>query len=193
MKKHTLLLFLLLTGIFAKAQTPEFSFNGSADLVFKYPPRGSGGRAIVHDEKNILALNYGGDFSGGTRIGSNIYMDINGNVSIGNIYEKGGLTVAGPAIFSNRYVGSYNENIRLPSAESGFSSLVLGAIPGSSGTGMGQWSLIKFPESQQSKFSIRHADSNYFSILTNGNIGIGTSIPAETCCKWKDQGASDQG
>ena len=40
----------------------EFYFNGAADVIMRYPPRGSDGRAIVHDDGNILTLNYGGDF-----------------------------------------------------------------------------------------------------------------------------------
>ncbi len=43
----------------------QFIYNGAADVVLRYPPRGSGGRAIVHDGGNHLTLNYGNDFNGG--------------------------------------------------------------------------------------------------------------------------------
>jgi hypothetical protein len=67
-------------------------YNGSADIVFSFAPRGSGGRAIVHDAGNILTLNYGGDFNGGTKLGTHTYFTENdsgtsfingGNVGIG--------------------------------------------------------------------------------------------------------------
>jgi hypothetical protein len=41
--------------------------------------RGDGGRAIAHDFNDILAINYGGDFTGGTRIDGGL--TINGGVS----------------------------------------------------------------------------------------------------------------
>jgi hypothetical protein len=42
-----------------------FYYNGAADITLKYPPRGTGGRALVHGANNTLRLNYGNDFSGG--------------------------------------------------------------------------------------------------------------------------------
>jgi hypothetical protein len=55
-----------------------------ADLRIEYAPRGSGGRALVHDTGNVLAINFAGDFTGGTRI--------DGNLTVGGIaligYER---------------------------------------------------------------------------------------------------------
>lgn len=59
----------------------SFLYNGAADLVLKAPVRGSGGRAIVHDEANTLTLNYDGDFTGGTKIGSSTIIKNNGNAA----------------------------------------------------------------------------------------------------------------
>ncbi|MBQ0735003.1 hypothetical protein [Aquimarina celericrescens] len=53
-----------------------FSFNGSADVLFRYEPRGLGGRALVHGMDNKLIINYNSDFSGGT--------EVNGSLKIGN-------------------------------------------------------------------------------------------------------------
>ncbi|WP_052248329.1 hypothetical protein [Chryseobacterium taiwanense] len=53
----------------ATSNNNYFFYNGAGDLELKYEARGTGGRAIVHDTGNILSLNYGNDFSGGTRIG----------------------------------------------------------------------------------------------------------------------------
>lgn len=41
---------------------------GGADISLRASSRGSGGRALVHDGYNMLALNYDGDFTGGTKI-----------------------------------------------------------------------------------------------------------------------------
>ncbi len=59
-----------------------FSFNFlGADFNIRYAPRGDGGRAIVHDGGDTLALNYAGDFAGGTRIDGNA--SVGGNLNIG--------------------------------------------------------------------------------------------------------------
>jgi hypothetical protein len=47
-----------------------------ADLNIKYSPRGTGGRALVHDSNNKLTINYAGDFSGGINLGSKIVSNI---------------------------------------------------------------------------------------------------------------------
>lgn len=67
----------------ANSQTNEFYFNGGADVIFRHPPRGSGGRALVHDVQNQLSLNYGGDFTGGVRMGNSFWVKNNGAVGIG--------------------------------------------------------------------------------------------------------------
>lgn len=73
----------------------QFSYNGGADMIFRYSPRGTGGRAFVHADGNILALNFGSDFSGGTRIGNDVYFKDGGNSYIysGNL----GIGTASPA------------------------------------------------------------------------------------------------
>ncbi|URM35523.1 hypothetical protein [Flavobacterium anhuiense] len=90
--KKILCLLLITTSIntFSQIISPNgdniFYYNGLADVIFKFPERGSGGRAMVHYPNNILSLNYGEDFSGGTLIGQNVYFKDNGNsfISSGN-------------------------------------------------------------------------------------------------------------
>ena len=72
-----------------------FYYNGAADVTFKFAPRGSGGRAFVHADNNILSLNFGSDFSGGTRIGNDVYFKdgevsyiASGNFGIGTTSPK---------------------------------------------------------------------------------------------------------
>jgi hypothetical protein len=50
-----------------------FMYNGGGDLVLRSADRGVGGRALVHDVNNSLTVNYGGDYTGGTKIGSNTF------------------------------------------------------------------------------------------------------------------------
>ena len=58
--------------------------------------RGDGGRALVHDGGDTLAINYAGDFSGGTRIDGNL--NVGGKItgrafgsqetkSVGTVYQ----------------------------------------------------------------------------------------------------------
>lgn len=84
MKKFYTLGFLLFTIIsISQINSPNgnniFYYNGLADVIFKFPERGSGGRAMVHDTWNVLSLNYGGDFTGGTRIGTDVFFKDGGN------------------------------------------------------------------------------------------------------------------
>jgi len=91
MKKLFCLLFILTSfHAFSQVISPNgdnlFYYNGLADLIFKFPERGSGGRAMVHYPNNVLSINYGEDFTGGTLIGQNVYFKDNGNsfISSGN-------------------------------------------------------------------------------------------------------------
>ena len=53
--------------------TNIFSYNGLADITFRFTERGSGGRAFVHYPGNILSINYSSDFIGGTFIGNDVF------------------------------------------------------------------------------------------------------------------------
>jgi len=115
----SLVLFLLLSQI-NYAQTPEFYFNGAADVIFRFPPRGAGGRALVHDTDNVFSLNYGGDFTGGTRIGNGfrianngsfsafdrLFLSTDGNLGIGTFNPEVPLTVYGRSHFYPSRVGT---------------------------------------------------------------------------------------
>ena len=97
-----------------------------------------------------------------------------GNVGIGTTTPLTNFQVNGTGIIGNSAGTNYNENLRLPSSTAGYSCLALGATPAASGTGFGQWSLVKFPDADLSKFTIRHNQDDHFSISTSGNVGIGT-------------------
>ncbi|MFW0735916.1 hypothetical protein [Flavobacterium sp. T12S277] len=74
--------------------------------------------------------------------------------------------------------GDYNENLRLlPSTTGDYSSIALGAVSGDSGTGIGQWTIVRYPAISNYMFSLRYNTTDYFNILNNGNVGIGEVNP----------------
>jgi hypothetical protein len=103
-------------NVFSRINSPNgnnlFYYNGAADVTFRYQPRGNGGRAFVHADNNILALNFGGDFTGGTRIGNDVFFKDGGNsfiysgsFGIGTTEPINPLTVYGISSFFSRLAG----------------------------------------------------------------------------------------
>jgi hypothetical protein len=80
-------------------------------------------------------------------------------------------------MLNNPAGNNYNENIRLSAASNGYSSVILGAVAGTSGTGVGQWSLVRYPSTSNYLFGIRYDSADFFNITNGGNVGIGTSNP----------------
>jgi len=77
--------------------------------------------------------------------------------------------------------GNYNENLRCrPNGSTGYSSIVLGAVSGDSGTGVGQWTLVRYPSASNYMFAIRYNATNYLTILTDGSIGVQNDAPVNT-------------
>lgn len=103
---------------------------------------------------------------------------LNGNVGIGNSNPAGKLDVTGVAIITNPAGNNYDENLRLPAATSGTASIALGAVAGASGTGVGQWTMLKYPAGgNDHRFAIRYNATDVMTILTGGNMGVGTVTP----------------
>jgi len=111
------------------------------------------------------------------------YLPLTGGTLTGNLAISGSnsLTVGGvlngtTATFSTVQISngnSYNENIRMFPASNDYSSLVLGAVSGTSGSGVGQWTLVRYPSATHSnKFSIRHNSVDAIVITKEGKVGV---------------------
>jgi hypothetical protein len=164
--KHylTFLFFLIYFQSFSQIISPNgnnlFYYNGLADVTFKFPERGTGGRAIVHDLNNTLVLNYGGDFTGGTRIGNEVYFKdggnsyiLSGNLGIGNATPAGTLDLR-----------KLNSNLVFDLNTNGISRII------SKG-----WNA----DIDMHTFQINGTENfNQLVLNSNGYVGIGTSNPA---------------
>ncbi|KUY30850.1 hypothetical protein [Elizabethkingia ursingii] len=75
-------------GSFRAGLDNYFSYNGGADIFLRYLGRGSGGRAIVHDNSNTLTLNYANDFTGGTLLGTSFLVKGDNAVLAGKLEAK---------------------------------------------------------------------------------------------------------
>jgi len=101
-------------------------------------------------------------------------------VGLGTGTPSAKLDVSGLAIITNPSGNNYDENLRLPAASSGTASIQLGAVAGATGTGIGQWTILKYPSGGNNhRFAMRYNTTDLFTILTSGNVGIGTTSPGE--------------
>lgn len=98
------------------------TYNGAADFSMRFIDRGSGGRAMVHADGNMLALNFGGDFTGGTLLGNRAFFAngdgnsfINtGTLGIGIATPNAKLDVAGVIQTRNLTIpDAYWDNLRI--------------------------------------------------------------------------------
>ncbi|URM35521.1 hypothetical protein [Flavobacterium anhuiense] len=100
-----------------------------------------------------------------------------GNVGIGTNNPSVPLDVIGTVKIQSSN-SNYDENLRLlPSLLGDYSSIALGAVNGNSGTGIGQWTLVRYPATKNYMFSLRYNSTDFLNILNNGNVGIGTEYP----------------
>lgn len=197
MKLRSLILFLcLLPAIGTMAQTPEFWYNGAADVIFRYPLRGSGGRALVHDDGNILTLNYGDDFTGGTKLGSNFLASSDGSIRLGGVAKSHLVSMGqidqytssknmvnfstnnhGSVLISSNLYMQGNDNLKIANSHASASgSAVL--LPGNGQPNQGGISLFTNNPGQVTQDQ-PFARTAAMVIAPSGNVGIGSFSPGE--------------
>jgi len=125
---------------------------------------------------NGLALATGGGSISGT---TNYIPKYTSASTLGNsiMTDTGYINIAGLAVIGNVSGNNYNENLRLPESSTGWSSIAIGATAGTSGTGVGQWNIVRAPSSWNYLFSVRYNSTDVFAINTSENVGIGTTNP----------------
>ena len=169
---------LMTINTFSQINSPSgnnlFYYNGNADVTFRYQPRGNGGRAFVHADGNILGLNFGSDFTGGTRIGNDVFFKDGGNsyINSGNF----GIGTSTPnskfVVMNNGYGISIN-----PEAAAGGLAFNRNALDGTIyNTSLSAWQF----SARDEMFTLEGysgAQHELFSVLKNGNFGIGTYSP----------------
>ncbi|MEN5195869.1 hypothetical protein [Sphingobacterium faecium] len=174
---------LLLCASFCQAQTGSFVYDTRSDVYFTYPPRGAGGRAIVHDVDNVLTLNYDGDFTGGSKIGKTLFVGNNFQVGIGTStprealhIENGSLLVKknligdlGAQLTLTNEFGNLNGAVRLNLNNGGAVSWIKGIVTGAN---ISTGSAIAFGVP-----STASEGKEVMRITGNGFLGIGTSSP----------------
>ncbi|MGJ1437881.1 hypothetical protein [Sphingobacterium siyangense] len=173
MKRVLTLLAAACMAVSAYGQAYEFRYNGAADVIFSYPPRGSGGRAFVHDMSNVLTINYEGDFTNGVKIGNSFWVANNGTL---NTLSDAGI---GTSIIENsegwnrvlqvQGIGHAKAIVTTNSVQSGLWSHDVGWYGALAGGMVGTRS--------NHPFSIITNQTAKVTILSNGNMGIGTSNP----------------
>lgn len=210
MKKTTLsALLIILISFTSFAQTPDFSFNGAADVNLVFPPRGAGGRAIVHGAGNALVLNYDDDFTGGTYLGryfslfhdGSLRVATNGNQEVFNLMGNGnlGLGTSQPVskfhITGDEFitVGNYEASNGIKGISfTGFRDNVpnyfgasIEAVPewtccgGYPGAGYAGIKNVGLNFMVHNDIGLANSKLAAMSIKANGDIGIGTVSPRE--------------
>ncbi|MNK17323.1 hypothetical protein D3C87_355100 [compost metagenome] len=173
MKRVLTLLAAACMAVSAYGQAYEFRYNGAADVIFSYPPRGSGGRAFVHDANNVLTINYEGDFTNGVKIGNSFWVSNNGRLNTMSDAGIGTTTIENSdgwdRVLQVQGIGHAKATVATNNIQSGIWVHEQGFYGAPSGGMVGTRS--------NHPFSIITNQTAKVTILPNGNMGIGTSNP----------------
>jgi hypothetical protein len=110
-------------------------------------------------------------------------VDINKNLTVSGstTLSASSHVIYGTLAVVNPTANAYNQNLRLVAANDGYSVIHMGGTVGAlSNTANGQWSILRFPDANNNRFSIRHNATDILSILTSSFVGINTTTPTFT-------------
>ena len=168
--------------------TPTQRIDVDGNILLRLGESAASGRLYLRDTITYLYEGSGLNLvSGPTRNiklnagnADRLFVSASGLVGIGTNTPLVTLDVRGAAIFNNASGNSYNENIRLPEASTGFASIALGGSIAASGTSATQWTILKHPAASSNTFAIRNNNVDYLSITTAGHVGLGSNFITPT-------------
>jgi hypothetical protein len=124
---------------------------------------------------------------GQRRVTDIVYINTSGNTNFGigqsnptaKLHVSGTSYLDGVTQIYNSAGSNYDDNLRLPPSNGGFATIHMGNVAGTNtGTGNGQWSLLRCDTGLDNDFQIRHNGSTVMHLKKNGNIGIGIVNPS---------------
>jgi|GEM_PF-3743843 len=164
---------MLLTGSVLYAQDNYFFYDGGPDIYFRYLPRGQGGRVLVHEVGNTLILNYGGDFTGGVRVHSDLH--VSNSVLAKRLFLSTGESHNGWSTSVFDYAG---HTLRIGSPEGVWAHNHIAIQPrGCAQEPLYSWFTLGIAKSENEHEQRVQLHTNGVSYFNGGNVGIGTDTP----------------
>jgi hypothetical protein len=168
--------------------TPTQRIDVDGNILLRLGESAASGRLYLRDTITYLYEGSGLNLvSGPTRNiklnagnADRLFVSASGLVGIGTNTPLVALDVRGAAIFTNPAGVNYDENIRLPQSTAGYAGIALGGSIAAVGTSATQWTILKYPAVSSNVFTIRNNATDYLSITTTGNVGLGSNFITPT-------------
>jgi hypothetical protein len=160
------------------ASLTAMTLTGANQLVLTGTQASSPGSIVIDPTAGKITINGAPVLT----TANGIYVSSSGQIGIGTTSPESLLNLNGGAIDITSSGNNYSEGVRIhPSTGNGFSSIELGAVPGSVGTGVGQWTFVRYPSTNNYLFGIRYNLSDFLDLTSTGTMGVGGEVnPADT-------------